>query len=235
MSLPLFLVAELPVAGGFRLDGPEGHHAADVQRITAGERLLLGDGRGGLATAVVTGARKGALELDVEHAEHVPAHDPSITVVQGIAKGERGELAVQLMTELGVDRIVPWQAARSIARWKDAKPLERWRSTVREAAKQSRRPWLPEVTEPRTSRQLHLTGAVLVMHEEAAVPLSAAELPAEGEITLVVGPEGGIAPEELDALAAAGARPVRLGREVLRTSSAGAAAIAALSTRLGRW
>ncbi|MET7399023.1 16S rRNA (uracil(1498)-N(3))-methyltransferase [Dactylosporangium sp. NPDC005572] len=234
MSLPLFLVGSLPAApGAFRLDGPEGHHAADVQRITAGERLLLGDGRGGIATAVVTAARKGVLELDVEGVEQVPAPAPAITVVQGIAKGERGELAVQLMTELGVDRIVPWQAARSIARWKDAKPLERWRSTVREAAKQSRRPWLPEVTEP--VRQLRLEGAVLVLHEEAAVPLSAVELPSSTDITLVVGPEGGIAPEELDTLSAAGARPVRLGREVLRTSSAGAAAIAALSVRLGRW
>ncbi|WP_238010303.1 16S rRNA (uracil(1498)-N(3))-methyltransferase [Dactylosporangium sp. AC04546] len=232
MSLPLFLVGSLPGEGAFRLDGPEGHHAADVQRITAGERLLLGDGRGGLATAVVTGARKGVLDLDVEGVEHVSAPAPAITVVQGIAKGERGELAVQLMTELGVDRIVPWQAARSIARWKDAKPLERWRSTVREAVKQSRRPWVPEVTEP--VRRLDLAGFVLVLHEEAAVPLSAVELPSR-EITLVVGPEGGIAPEELDTLTAAGARPVRLGREVLRTSSAGAAAIAALSVRLGRW
>ncbi|GAA2579037.1 16S rRNA (uracil(1498)-N(3))-methyltransferase [Dactylosporangium fulvum] len=233
MSLPLFLVPSLPAGPDFRLDGPEGHHAADVQRLTAGEALLLSDGRGGLVRAEVTAARKGALDLFLGDVEHVPPADPSITVVQGIAKGERGELAVQLLTEVGADRIVPWQAARSIARWKDAKPLERWRSTVREAVKQSRRPWLPEVTEARTTRQLSLSGTVLVLHEEATAPLSAVDLPSSGEITLVVGPEGGIAPEELASFG--DATPVRLGREVLRTSTAGAAALSALSVRLGRW
>ncbi|GAA2354909.1 16S rRNA (uracil(1498)-N(3))-methyltransferase [Dactylosporangium salmoneum] len=232
MSLPLFLVAELPSESLWTLDGPEGHHAADVQRLTPGEALLLADGRGGLAQCVVTAARKGALTLDVSSVSQVPAADPAITVVQGIAKGERGELAVQLLTEVGVDRIVPWQAARSIARWKDDRPLERWRSTVREAVKQSRRAWLPEVTAACTTRQLSLSGTVLVLHEEATSPLSTVPLPSSGEITLVVGPEGGVAPEELSAL---GGTPVRLGREVLRTSTAGAAAVAALSVRLGRW
>jgi len=235
VSVPLFLVDRLPAGGDWRLDGPEGHHAATVQRLSAGEALLLADGRGGLLTAVVTAAHKGALDLRLGAPEQVPAADPAITVVQGIAKGDRGELAVQLLTEVGVDRIVPWQAARSIARWKDAdaKPLERWRSTVREAVKQSRRAWLPEVTTARTTKQLALTGTVLALHEEAAVPLSAVELPASGEITLVVGPEGGIAPEELAAFG--DVVPVRLGREILRTSTAGAAAVAALSVRLGRW
>ncbi|MEV8515969.1 16S rRNA (uracil(1498)-N(3))-methyltransferase [Dactylosporangium sp. NPDC051484] len=232
MSPPLFLVDELPSGDRFTLAGAEGHHAANVQRITTGEALLLCDGRGGLARGVVLAAHKGALDLALDPAEHVPPADPSITVVQGIAKGERGELAVQLLTEVGADRIVPWQAARSVARWRDAKPLERWRSTAREAVKQSRRPWLPEVTEARSTRQLALTGTVLVLHEEASEPLSAVTLPATGEITLVVGPEGGVAPEEL---ASIGGTPVRLGREVLRTSTAGAAAVSALSVRLGRW
>jgi 16S rRNA (uracil1498-N3)-methyltransferase len=233
VSLPLFLVPQLPPGPSFVLDGPEGHHAADVQRLTPGEALLLGDGRGGVVRAVVASARKGALMLSLDAPPvFEPAPDPSLTVVQGIAKGERAELAVQLLTEVGVDRIVPWQAARSVARWKDARPLERWRSTAREAAKQSRRPWIPAVSEARTTRQLSLSGAVLVLHEEATVPLSAVALPASGEITLVVGPEGGVAPEELDTI---GGTPVRLGREVLRTSTAGAAAVAALSVRLGRW
>ncbi len=232
MSLPLFLVPSLPPPGDrWRLDGPEGHHAANVQRLSAGESLLLSDGRGGLLEAVVAAAHKGALDLDPGAVTHVPPHDPLVTVVQGIAKGERAELAVQLLTELGVDRIVPWQAARSIARWKDAKPVERWRATAREAVKQSRRAWLPEVTDARTTKQLTLTGTVLLLHEEAAVPLST--VPLTGDITLVVGPEGGIAPEELTAFP--DAVPVRLGREILRTSTAGAAALAALSIRLGRW
>ncbi|GAA4263387.1 16S rRNA (uracil(1498)-N(3))-methyltransferase [Dactylosporangium darangshiense] len=232
MSLPLFLVDELPTGDRWTLAGSEGHHAANVQRLTAGEALLLGDGRGSLLHAVVLAARKGELDLSLDAASHVPSPDPTITVVQGIAKGERGELAVQLLTEVGADRIVPWQAARSVARWKDAKPLDRWRATVREAVKQSRRAWLPEVTAAQTTRQLSFPAPVLVLHEEASTPLSAVPLPSTGSITLVVGPEGGVAPEELAAL---NGTPVRLGPEVLRTSTAGAAAVAALSVRLGRW
>jgi 16S rRNA (uracil1498-N3)-methyltransferase len=136
------------------------------------------------------------------------------------------------MTEVGVDVIVPWAAARSVARWKDDKPLRRWRATAREAAKQARRSWVPVVSEPVTTRDL--TGPLLVLHEEAAVPLSAVDLP-DGDLTLVVGPEGGIADDEIAALVARGAVPVRLGREVLRTSTAGVAALAALSVRTGRW
>jgi 16S rRNA (uracil1498-N3)-methyltransferase len=232
VSLPLFLVDSLPVGESFTLGGGEGHHAADVQRLCVGEALLLCDGRGGLVRGVVQAARKGSLDLRLESRSCQAPADPLITVVQGIAKGDRGEFAVQLLTEVGVDRIVPWQAARSIARWKDAKPLERWRATAREAVKQSRRAWLPEVTEARSTRQLALGGTVLVLHEEAAEPLSGVALPGSGEITLVVGPEGGVAPEEFDAL---GGTPVRLGREVQRTSTAGAAAVVVLSVRLGRW
>jgi 16S rRNA (uracil1498-N3)-methyltransferase len=221
VSLPLFLVAALPADGEFVLDGPEGHHAADVQRLAVGEALLLSDGIGGRARGTVVGARKGALTLSVETLAPVPPPSPTITVVQGIAKGERAELAVQLLTEVGADRIVPWQAARSIAKWKDAKPLDRWRATAREAAKQSRRAWLPIVDPARTTKQLALTGTVLVLHEAAAAPLSAVELPPAGELTLVVGPEGGVAPEELELL---GGTAVRLGPEVLRTSRSASAA-----------
>jgi 16S rRNA (uracil1498-N3)-methyltransferase len=155
-------------------------------------------------------------------------------VAQGIAKGERGELAVQAMTEAGVDEIVPWPAARSVAVWRDEKPLSRWRATVREAAKQARRPWIPRVSAPLPTARL-AGRATLVLDAAASVPLSAAPLPDRGEIVLVVGPEGGIAPEELAAFAAAGALPVRLGDEILRTSTAGVAALAVLSARLGRW
>jgi 16S rRNA (uracil1498-N3)-methyltransferase len=143
------------------------------------------------------------------------------------------------MTEAGVDQIVPWQASRSVTRWRGErgeKALQRWRVTVREAAKQARRPWVPAVSEPvDTSGIANLTGVVLVLHEEAAARLSTVEIPTSGGVTLVVGPEGGITPEELAQLESAGAVPVRLGREVLRTSTAGVAALAALAVRLNRW
>ena len=238
MSAPLFLVAALPGSGDtVHLDGPEGHHAATVQRLRVGEELILADGRGGLATGRVVAVGKGTLDVRLESTTTVPAADPSLTVVQGIAKGERGELAVQAMTEAGVDAIVPWAAARSVARWRDERPLERWRATAREAAKQARRAWLPDVLAPESSAAVarRCAAAALVLDEGAQVRLSTVELPAHGEIVVVVGPEGGVAPDELALFEAAGAVPVRLGPSVLRTSTAGVAAIAALSIRLGRW
>jgi 16S rRNA (uracil1498-N3)-methyltransferase len=238
VSAPLFLVAALPGSGGpVHLDGPEGHHAATVQRLRVGEELVLADGRGHLATGRVLSVGKGALDVQLEPTTTVPAADPSLTVVQGIAKGERGELAVQAMTEAGVDAIVPWAAARSVARWKDERPLERWRATAREAAKQARRAWLPEVFPPESSAAVarRLSATALVLDEGARARLSTVDLPAHGEIVVVVGPEGGVTPDELAQFEAAGAVPVRLGPSVLRTSTAGVAAIAALSVRLGRW
>jgi 16S rRNA (uracil1498-N3)-methyltransferase len=239
LSPPLFLVDELPPSSAVRLDGPEGHHAAVVQRLRVGERILIGDGRGALAGAVVTAVGKGMLDAECAFRRAVPPADPRITVVQALAKGDRGELAVATMTEVGVDGIVPWAAARCVVRWNDDKPLTRWRATVREAVKQSRRAWLPPVAEPARTADV-ATGfgaaaAAFVLHEEGGVRLSSVPLPTGGEIVLVVGPEGGIDAAELAAFEAAGAVQVRMGDAVLRTSTAGAAAVAALSVRLGRW
>jgi 16S rRNA (uracil1498-N3)-methyltransferase len=235
----VFVVDVLPAVGQFTLDGPEGHHAATVQRLRPGETVVLTDGRGGRANAVVTAAGKGALDLVVEDLSRVPAADPSVTVAQAVAKGDRGELAVQAMTEVGVDAVVPWAAARSVARWHDGRPLERWRATAREAAKQARRAWVPSVA-PLASTvdlaaRLRAAASGYVLHEAATARLSTVALPGTGELVLVVGPEGGVTDDELATFVAAGAVPVRLGDTVLRTSTAGVAAIAALSPRLGRW
>ena len=243
MSDPLFLVPELPEAGAFRLDGAEGHHAADVQRLRVGQALTLADGRGGLASAVVATVAKGALELSVIHRETSAIADPRIVAVQGIAKGDRGELAVQAMTEAGVDEIVPWTAERCVTQWRGERgdrALERWRSTAREAAKQARRAWLPEIAPASSTRGVvdrfrsgRCTG--LVLHEQAQARLSTVELPDSGEIAMVIGPEGGISDAELELFVGAGAVAVRLGSPVLRTSTAGVAALAVLSARVGRW
>ncbi|WP_117215679.1 16S rRNA (uracil(1498)-N(3))-methyltransferase [Allorhizocola rhizosphaerae] len=230
MSLPLFLVPVLPASETFVLDGPEGHHAADVQRMRVGEELMLGDGLGGLAFASVTSVAKGRLELAVHKREFVPLQEPRLVVAQGIAKGDRSELAVQAMTEVGVDEIVPWEAMRSIGRLR----ADRWATTAREASKQARRAWVPFMGEPVSTKAL-AERATFVLHEEATARLSTVELPAAGEIVLVVGPEGGIDARELDLFAGAGATTVRLGDNVLRTSTAGVAALAVLATRLGRW
>ncbi len=231
MTLALFLVDQLPDGSEVVLDGPEGHHAADVARLRVGEGLLLGDGRGGTASAVVRSVGRGRLTASIESRGYEAPPDPRLVVLQGIAKGDRAELAVQAMTEVGVDRIVPWPAARSVAVWRDGKHLARWRSTAREAAKQARRAWVPDVSEPVANP----VGVTFVLHEEATARLSTVDLPAAGDIVLAVGPEGGITPAELDGFTAAGAVPVRLGDTVLRTSTAGVAALAVLATRLGRW
>ena len=234
MSDALFLVDALPDDDQLVLDGPEGHHAATVARMRVGESLLVGDGRGTLARGRVTAVGRGTLTVALGERRVEPAPTPRIVVAQGIAKGDRGELAVQAMTEVGVDAIVPWAAARSVARWTSPRPHQRWVATAREAAKQARRAWVP-VVEPMASTRDLVGRATFVLHEEATVALSSVPLPDHGEILLVVGPEGGITPEELEAFAGAGAQAVRLGPQVLRTSTAGPAAIAVLSVRLGRW
>ncbi|GAA2381471.1 ribosomal RNA small subunit methyltransferase E [Catellatospora methionotrophica] len=244
MSAPLFLVEELPAGRRYVLGGVEGHHAATVQRLRVGESLLLADGRGGVASAVVAAVGKGSLELTVSELRHFHAPDPRLTVAQGIAKGDRGELAVQAMTEVGVDEILPWAASRSVAQWRGdrgAKSREKWAAVAREAAKQARRTFLPlvggdpDVSTKQLVQRLSSASAAFVLHEEATERLSQVELPAAGEIVLVVGPEGGIDDAELATFTAAGAVAVRLGDNVLRTSTAGVAALSLLATRLGRW
>ncbi|MEH0936895.1 16S rRNA (uracil(1498)-N(3))-methyltransferase [Micromonospora psammae] len=244
MSAPLFLVEALPTGDSLVLDGPEGHHAATVQRLRVGEELLLADGRGGTATAVVTVVGRGTLELAIGSRGYVDADVPRLVVVQGIAKGDRGELAVQAMTEVGVDEIVPWAASRSVTQWRGDRGVrarEKWVATAREAAKQARRAWLPVVagapdeSTVTVARRIAGARAAFVLHEEAQERLTSVELPESGEIVLVVGPEGGIAPAELTAFTEAGATPVRLGPTVLRTSTAGVAALTVLATRLSRW
>ena len=239
MTPPLFLVDALPGPGTFLLDGDEGRHAARVKRLAVGEDVLVSDGLGGLLTCVVSAVVPDGLQLTVRSASTVPTPRPRLVVVQALPKGDRAELAVEVLTELGVDEILPWAASRSITRWdgpRGAKALEKWRRTAREAAKQSRRPRLPILHDLASTAEVAARlGRGFVLHEDADLPLSSAPLPDADELVLVVGPEGGVSPEELAVFAGAGATAVRLGDEVLRTSTAGAAALAVLSVRLGRW
>ena len=266
MTVPVFHARRELLAGAstVRLDGPEGRHAALVRRLQPGELLDLTDGRGLVAHCVVLRTQGPVLDLEVREAREEAAPSPRLTVVQGLAKGDRGETAVETMTEIGVDVIVPWSASRSITQWKGdrgAKSLEKWRGTAREAAKQSRRGWWPEVAEPATTaavaKLLATATLPIVLHEEARLALADVRPPggsddvldgvqaADGvgsaggceaaEIVLVVGPEGGISPEELARFVEAGAESYRMGPTVLRTSTAGTAAAAVLLARSGRW
>lgn len=242
MSLHVHLVPSLAgVDAGSTVvvEGAEAHHAVAVRRLAVGEAVLLTDGAGHVATCEVSATGKARLEVRVLSVSAEPAPVPEVAVVQALPKGDRGELAVELLTEVGVARIVPWAASRSVAVWRGdraARSLAKWQAIAREAAKQARRAWFPEVS-PLASTQdvvalLADAPLALVLHEEAADPLPA-ELP--DRVVLVVGPEGGLSPDELAAFSEAGARPVRLGAEVLRTSTAGVAAVAALLARTPRW
>ncbi len=220
------------------LSGEEARHAVTVARVRLGERIAIGDGSGFVVWGAVVAATPAELAIEVDEVRHEPEPEPPLWLAQALAKGDRDELAVQAATELGVAGVIPWAAERSVSRWegaKAAKGRERWTSIVREASKQAIRSRVPDVAALATTAELAaLPGAVLVLDPLGDAALT--EVPLDDErITLVVGPEGGIAPREFETLLAAGARSVRLGGEVLRTSTAGPAALAVLNARLGRW
>jgi len=244
VSPPVFYVPSdhLRDHGVIAVAGSEGRHAATVRRLRRGEPVVLTDGQGELVEGVVASTGQETIGVDVRRRITCPAPQPRLTVVQAVPKGDRGELSVELMTEVGVDVIVPWQAAHCVVHW-DAgradKALARWRSTSREAAKQSRRMWWPVVEPVATTAGVvdRLRACQLAVVLDAAGNHALAELPtpAAGDVLLVVGPEGGLTPEEVDAFGSAGATLARVGPTVLRASTAGAVAAAVLSASSSRW
>jgi 16S rRNA (uracil1498-N3)-methyltransferase len=223
------------------LTGAEAHHAASVRRVRVGEDVTVTDGRGAWVVGSCEEVSPQQVVVRVAAREDVPAATPRLVLVQALAKGDRDELAVQAATELGIDEVVPWQASRSVSRWqgpKAEKGRARWATIVREAAKQAHRAWIAEVSPIADLAQLSAraeSSRMLVLDPTAPVALTAIEVADERDLVLVVGPEGGIAPEELERLAAAGAERVRLGATILRTSTAGPAALAILNAKLRRW
>ena len=237
MVEPLFHKENLVAVVGstIELDGAEGKHAVQVRRMRAGEAIQLSDGKGIRARGSVSEIRGSSLVVLVQEVitEQLPSRQ--ITLVQALAKGDRDELAIQAATELGVTSIIPWQATRSISRWdgpKQAKGQARWQQIVSEAAKQSLRAFTPVVSNIAETKELGLQvqdfDLVLVLDTTATKHLSELSIPKVGKLAIVVGPEGGIDQAELDLLEKAGAKLVSLGANVLRTSTAGPALIAAL-------
>ncbi|MBI3215635.1 MAG: 16S rRNA (uracil(1498)-N(3))-methyltransferase [Mycobacterium sp.] len=243
MSEPLFYIDAVPDVGALAVvDGDEGFHAASVRRIRVGERLDLGDGAGTIAHCVIEEAGKARLSARVLARRTVAAAEPAVTVVQALPKSERSELAIELATEAGADAFIPWQATRCVARWdgpRAEKGLRRWRAVARSAARQSRRPYIPEVCDIASSAGLVARLAdvdlVLVLHESATARIAETVIAQAKSIALVIGPEGGVTDEEVAALTAAGAAAVRLGPSVLRTSTAAAVALGALGVLTPRW
>ena len=238
MTAPLFFTETLgrPEVGSLvTLDGDDGRHAVVVRRIRPGEELMVGDGRGFGVRGRVQEVGRASLTVAVTETLSGPASGRSVVAVQALAKGDRAELAVELLTETGVTAVVPWTASRSVVRWtgeRGERSRAKWQATAREAAKQSRRLRIPEVTEPMTTaqvaRRIAAVDVALVLHESADRRLADHPLAEVAEVLVVVGPEGGIAPEELEAFVAAGAEPVTISDGVLRTSTAGAVAVALL-------
>ena len=238
MTDPLFFAADLgrPEVGSLvTLNGDDGRHAVVVRRIRPGEELMVGDGRGFGVRGKVREVGRAALVLEVTGTLRAPDERRRVVAVQALAKGDRSELAVEMLTETGVAAIIPWAASRSVVRWsgeRGERSLARWQATAREAAKQSRRLRIPEVTAPMTTAQVARRIAdgqvALVLHEAADRRITEHPLPEGGEVLAVIGPEGGIATEELDAFVAVGATPVSISDGVLRTSTAGAVAVALL-------
>jgi 16S rRNA (uracil1498-N3)-methyltransferase len=245
MSLPVHLVPALDgvaVGDEVRVEGDEAHHAVAVRRLRIGEQVVLTDGAGVSVRGVVSSTGKRVFTAMAEEVVAAEAPTPEVVVVQAIPKGDRGELAVEVLTEVGAARVVPWAASRSVAVWKGeraTRSLGRWRSTAREAAKQARRAWFPEVDAMATTAEVEALVAdadlAVVLHEEATGSLATVDVPPDGRIVVVVGPEGGLTDDEVAAFVAAGAVSVRLGAEVLRTSTAGVAAVSALLSRTPRW
>lgn len=236
MSLPLFLaeLAGVVVGGTATVTGDEARHAVAVKRIRVGEHVMLSDGAGRTVTGEVVGTGKQELVVRVDQIDDAPAPELEVIAVQALAKGDRSELAVEMLTEVGVRRIVAWQASRSIVRWQGeraAKSLAKWQSAAREAMKQSRRGILPEVMSASTKEVAALLSEVdlaLVLHEDATEHIADVSLPPRGRVAVVVGPEGGISPEELETFQTTGARLVLVSDGVLRTSTAGAVAVGQL-------
>ena len=245
--------AEAAIAAGveIRLSGTEAKHAISVRRMRVGEAIQLANGSGLRAVGVISSIdeSKGgqSLIMTANSVVQETMADPALILVQALAKGDRDELAIQAATELGASGVIPWQADRSVSRWegaKIAKGVERWQTIVTEAAKQALRAFSPVVEQPVTTKQLvsklAAAGAsevaqVLVLDPTASQSLSTVNLATQGAIAIVVGPEGGIADNELDLLEKAGALRVHLGASILRTSTAGMAAISVLQSRMGAW
>ena len=245
MSRPVY-VQEFPtpptVGEVIELTGDEGRHAVSVKRTGVGEQIELVDGHGTRAVITVTGVSgKDQLVGVVDCVANEPVPRPTVTVVQALPKAARSELTVDLLTQAGADVIVPWQADRSVANWgkKQDKGLAKWRAAARAAAKQSRRSRIPEITpvadQAAVVALIQAAPLALMLHEDATEKITDQPVAQADSVVLIIGPEGGISPAELDAFTTAGAHPVRLGPEVLRTASAGMVALAALGAVTDRW
>ena len=237
--LTLFFVDDLPTGAGVRYEfnNDDAHHAIKVLRLSPGERFNLGDGKGAWSRVVIENVNKKSMTVKVLESGFQEALSTQFTVVQAIPKGDRIKESIELSTEGGVDRIIMWRSERSIGRIEDK--LEKLQHTAREASKQSRRFRIPEVesaaTRDHVIDEIAKADLALIFHESATMRLSQVVTPGPKKVLAIVGPEGGLTDDEVEAFAAAGAKVVLMGRPILRSAHAGLAALAAINTALSVW
>ena len=241
LMLPLFFCEHIPDRGDVVIEGDEAHHVGTAARIKIGERVLVTNGQGRNAEVEILDINKRNIGARIIDVQDVPRTRTQLLVVQALTKGDRARETIELLTEGGADVIIPWSASRSIGQWKDEKDaLSKWKTWTREATKQSRRSWIPEVREIHNTKEIKEliedSDTSFVFHESSAVPISkAVSGKAPKHVVLIIGPEGGVSEDEISLLTSAGAQSVSMGKPVFRAAHAGVAALAAIQTAYGIW
>ncbi len=237
--LSLFFVDQLAMGSTQELEGDEGHHAVKVMRLQVGEEIKIADKSGNWVSGAITEVGKKSLKIDIAQRGSAQHLKPEIIVVQAVTKSDRIKEMLELLTVAGADRIIPWQAERCISKWQ-SDSASKWSIAIKEAAKQARRVRLPELADAVTTNQLlnlfQAGDQIITLHEGAQSNISQLKFAADTKrIFLVIGPEGGIADNEIDQLIAAKAVTARMGENVLRSAHAGFAALSVVQTLIGRW
>jgi 16S rRNA (uracil1498-N3)-methyltransferase len=220
------------------VDGDEAHHGVNVLRLKQSEQVKISDGVGNWGIGKVNQLSKKSFTVEISDRGFEPAPKQQVIVVQAILKNDANKEAVDFLTQVGADEIIPWQSQHSIGKI-DVKSLSKWQTVARESSRQSRRVRIPVITNTHSTESLiskiQDLENIFVLHESAENRLSQIEINQEADVFLIVGPEGGLSEFEVNTFMAAGAKVVRLGESVLRAANAGAAATSVVMSRTGKW
>ena len=237
--LTLFFTDQISNGSTQTLDKEEAHHAIKVLRLKLGEVIKISDGVKKWVSGPIIEISKKDLTISVSEKGEFEEKFPELVLVQAVTKSDRNKEMLELVVEAGVDRIIPWQAERSISKWQ-SDSAQKWEISIKEACKQARQIRLPKLMPMLTTagvvQLLSKDAQAIVFHESAAEKFAQLQLTDSlKSIFLVIGPEGGISPSELSIFENGGGKIFRLGETVLRSAHAGFAAISAVQTKLGRW
>ena len=237
--LTLFFTDQINDGSTQTLDKDDAHHAIKVLRLKLGEVIKISDGVKKWVSGSIIEISKKELTISISESGDFEEKKPELVLVQAVTKSERNKEMLELAIEAGVDRIIPWQAERSISKWQ-SDSAQKWEIGIKEACKQARQVRLPKLMPMLTTagvvQLLSKDARIIVFHESASEKFAQLQLPESlASIYLVIGPEGGISQSELSIFENGGSKIVRLGETVLRSAHAGFAAISAVQTKLGRW